>query len=153
MTIRLLPSLALLALVGCGASVDAEKKEPFILYSLHGNDVEPDKRPKTAEQFHSFPVLGKVEIANADSRKEILAALQAGMGKGERHKCFWPRHGIRVVSNGQATDYVICFECGLVSVFGGSNETKSTDTSAAVVFNRYLKDVGVPEDRQSADDK
>ena len=63
-------------------------------------------------------------ILTQDDRKTILAALQAGMGKGQMAKCFWPRHGIRVVKDGQATDYVICFECGQVWIRDvGADET------------------------------
>jgi hypothetical protein len=149
---RLLQSVMFLSLAGCAASTDAEKTDKkagtLTLYSLHANDVEPDKRPKTAEHFHGFPVLGKVEIAKADDRKAIDAAMQAGIGKGQMAKCFLPRHGIRVLVDGKQTDYVICFECGRVVVHDiDSRDEKSIDNSPAAPLDKFLKDAGIPQDK------
>jgi len=89
-----------------------EPPDQLILYSIDGRD-DAGKPGKDVELFHNYPVLGKIEIKEAAKRDEILAALKSGIDKsdGTVAKCFWPRHGIRVVEKGKTTDYVICFEC------------------------------------------
>jgi len=149
MSSRILSLLMLLSLAGCGMNREPDNDREFTLYSLHGNNVEPSKRPKTAEEFCSFPVLGKRKIVNAEDQNAILTAVHAGIGNGEMAKCFWPRHGIRVVSKLQTTYYLICYECTTIAIHDGmSDETKAIDRTSESVLNKYLQGVvGNSEDR------
>lgn len=110
---------------GCGRNsvADLEIPEQLILYSIDGQDYGPENAPKVEETFHGYPVLGKVEIKEAEKREEIIAALKDGIAgsDGTMAKCFWPRHGIRAVEKGQTIDYVICFECYQLQVYLDGN--------------------------------
>jgi hypothetical protein len=137
------------ALVGCGRDAVAglDTPEQLTLYSIDGRYFEPGQEPKAQEKFHGYPVLGKVEIADGDKRKEIVAALKEGLARsdGTRAACFWPRHAIRAVERGQTIDYVICFECyQLEAHAGGSKSMKPITREPQPVFNKHLKETGIP---------
>lgn len=146
---------------GCGeARVSSSTAvDQLTLYSIDGNRriVEATKEaqeelPKDAtkdpeEQFHTFPVLGKVDVKDPEKRKEILTAFQEGIDRsdGTMNKCFWPRHGIRVVKGQRTIDYVICFECLQFEKHEGSSESNRAITRIPqTLFNQVLKDAGVP---------
>lgn len=100
-------------LAGCGGeklgNLEALKfSKGFTLYSL-----DPATPPGAGEEsFNGFRVLGKTEVADARAAGEISAALHESVTWGGiAKKCFYPRHGIQVIHNGVATDYVICFQC------------------------------------------
>ncbi len=120
--------------------------DQLILYSIDGNDYEKGKGPKTAETFHQYPVLGKLEITDKSAQKEILEAMKDGMAyNGPGNKCFWPRHAIRTVKNGAIVDVAICFECCQYRVFDAENlNTKVIGSSPQAILNRFLTAAGVP---------
>jgi hypothetical protein len=137
------------ALTGCGSDpvADLEAPEQLILYSIDGRDFEPGQAPKADEKFHGYPVLGKVEITDAAKRKEIAGALKDGLARsdGKRAKCFWPRHAIRAVTKGRTIDYVICFQClQLEAHDGDSKSVKPVTREPQSVFNKHLKEAGIP---------
>jgi hypothetical protein len=152
MRVRFLLGACLLVaavMVGCGRDpvLGLGVPEQLYLYSLDGRYFEPGQEPKTAEKFHGVPVLGKVEITDPEKRREIVAALKDGVARsdGKTAGCFWPRHGLRVVEKGQTLDYVICFECLQLEVHaGGSKKTKPTTWAPQAVFNKHLKEAGLP---------
>jgi hypothetical protein len=127
------------------AALDAA--EQFTLYSVDGREFAPGKEPKAEEKFHGHPVLGKVEVVDPDRRKEIVAALREGLASWDAtpSKCFVPRHAIRAVARGRTVDYVICFECSQLEVHdGGSRSVKTVGREPQEVFNRHLREAGVP---------
>lgn len=67
---------ALLIVVVCGCSADSDTEiesfDSLTLYSIDGNGYPPGKAPAAKEKFHGYPVLGKLEIKNADRRKEDM---------------------------------------------------------------------------------
>jgi len=137
------------AFAGCGGGsvLNLDAPEQLTLYSIDGRDFKQGEEPKTEEKFHGYPVLGKVEITDVDRRKEIVAALKKGMARsdGKMAKCFWPRHAIRAVEKGRTIDCVICFECYQLEVHeGNSKSVKPTTREPQEVFNRHLKQAGVP---------
>jgi hypothetical protein len=120
-----------------------EKSDRVELYSL-----EPVEA-KEGETLHGWKVLGKTVIKDK-TRKAVLDALAKGIadpGKGGA-KCFDPRHAIRASHGGKSVDLVICFECGWVYVFpdgkGQAVARVETDTIFQPVFDKALKDAGVP---------
>jgi hypothetical protein len=134
-----------LAFVGCRRSsvADLDGPEQLTLYSIDGGDSEP----KAGEKLQGYPVLGKVEVTDADKRKEIVAALKEGLTRsdGTMAKCFWPRHAIRTVDKGRTLDYVICFECLQLKLHDGSSASvKPVTREPQAVFNKYLKEAGIP---------
>lgn len=141
--------IAAAAVAGCSRDRVAGLGTPqeLTLYSLDGRDFEPGEGPKSAEQFHCYPVLGKVEVEDADRRKAIVAALKAGVARsdGFMAKCFWPRHGIRTVEDGNIVDFVICFEClQLHTHAGSSTKTVAVSREPQAVLNDALTAAGVP---------
>jgi len=80
-TIRDLLWLTLVvALPGC-SRVTQEVKTPdqLTLYSVNTQEDFPDVGEG---RFHNFPVLGKVEITDAEQRHEIMAAVMDGISRG-----------------------------------------------------------------------
>ncbi len=118
------------------------------LYSLDGRDgLTPEELARASERFHNFPVLGKVEVASAETRRELMAALRDGIAAsdGTAAKCFWPRHGLRTVEKGETIDYVICFQClQLMEYRGEKSLDRTTTRDPEPVFDRPLKQAGVP---------
>ena len=88
---------------------DVETPEKLILYSVDGRDFEPGNAPKVDEAFHGYPVLGKVEITEAEKRNEIIAAVKDGIARsdGKLAKCFWPRHAIRTIEKGKIANVIV----------------------------------------------
>ncbi len=137
------------ALTGCGRDPVAgpDAPEQLTLYSIDGRHFEPGQEPKAAEKFHGYPVLGKVEITDVAKRKEIAGALKDGLAQsdGWMADCFRPRHAIRAVTNGRSIDYVICFECYQLEAHDGdSKSVKPVTREPQSVFNKHLKEAGIP---------
>lgn len=145
--VGLLPCVLLL---GCE---DADSRIPIdsmTVYSLDGM-YEPKKDEKpTGEMFHGYPVLGKTGIAAPKDRSAILAAIKKGIAKsnGDEYKCFWPRHGVRLVQSGKTIEYLICFQCLQLDEYvdGGKSHKTTTDASAKLL-DEQLVIAGVPQQK------
>ena len=100
------------------------------------------------EKFHDIPVLGKVEIKDAAKRKEIIDALNVSKAEGRGvAKCFYPRHGVRLVEGGREVDHLICFECSYLQIYlNGVLKSNEVPISrhAQPVFNKVLDEAKVP---------
>lgn len=120
--------------------------ERMVVYSIDGRGKFDRGGPYTGEVFHVYPVVGKVEITDEASRREITRALNAGLTSVVMpNKCFWPRHAVRLVRGDETIDLVICFQCNQV---GRSDEgwLMSPDLMGDAprdVLNRYLTRAGV----------
>jgi hypothetical protein len=122
-----------------------DKADSFELLSL-----EPSERKEAKGGFHGWKVLGKTEVKDADTRKDLVAALEKGVAenKGEVAKCFEPRHGIRATRDKKTVELVICFECLQVRGYV-DNSDKNTDgfltsKSPQPAFDKVLKGADVP---------
>jgi hypothetical protein len=114
-----------------------------------------DGRPKAirgpafdGEEFQGYPVLGKIEIRNPEQRLTIIEELMRAYRERpvEGARCFNPRHGIQIVRDGTATDFVICFECSWFDEYR-DNERKARRTiskAAEPILDRFLMDAGIP---------
>ncbi len=134
-------------LFGCQGSEPAGPDQ-VILYSIDGNDYAPGKEPKkAAESFAGFPVLGKVELKKPEERRELLVALEKGLAdkNARQAKCFWPRHGVRTITGGKMSDYIICFQCSTARMESeGQSKTTPIGREPQAVFNRLLKAADIP---------
>jgi hypothetical protein len=148
-------ALIIFGITGCqrdsGADQNVEIPDDMTLYSIDGRDGKEGKRtepkPKTDEDFHGYPVLGKIAVTDAATKQAILTALNEGIASkdAKEAKCFNPRHGLRTVNKGKTIEYVICFECGQVYVTEGDTTKKHlTSTAPQAVFDKYLKEAGIP---------
>src|SRR5205814_56502 len=105
-----------IVIVGCGGSPLSGLHDPeqVMLLSIDGREGAVGSGLKAGEFFRGYPILGQVEINDAEQRRQLIAALKDGIARSDRHywvMCFCPRHGLRVVENGKTVDYVICFQC------------------------------------------
>jgi hypothetical protein len=99
-----------------GLPLNVKTPERITLYSLdfrYVEDLSEDKAPYGGETFHEYPVLGKVEITEAEQRRSFISALNDAIRRAPQLSaaCFWPRHGLRAIEDGKTYDYVICFQC------------------------------------------
>jgi hypothetical protein len=146
----MLVMLVVALLVGCGSGESGlSMPDTLTLYSIDGTYL-PGDMPKKYEgnaKFRGIPILGELEVKDADSRREIMTALKNGIGKdnGTRPGCFWPRHAIRARENGKTIDYVICFECHLVQIVtGDGSEGLPIKETPKDIFNKHLSEANVP---------
>jgi hypothetical protein len=108
------------------------------------NQAEPFKAD---EDFHGFPVLGKVEITDLAQRKEIIAALVDGLTDNDdvHYHCFMPRHGLKTIRGSAVIDSVICFQCyGVLIYSAGERQSFPLNSAPQEVLNRHLSAAGVP---------
>jgi hypothetical protein len=100
------------------------------------------------DDFHGWKVLGRTPVEAAETRAELMAALEQGAREntGTAAGCFNPRHGIRATRGGQTADLVICFECFQVQVYAGDTRDGGflTTRSPQPVFDQVLRDAGLP---------
>jgi hypothetical protein len=144
---NLVPAFLLVALVaGCGRSGSTTATIPtpdeLTLYAIDGVvDEPPGGSVSDAKYFRGYEIMGKVEITDPKSREEIMAAVQAGITEGKSTSpasCFWPRHGVHVVIDGKAVDYVICYECHQAYIYSGADKAweLTTSTHQALLTDR-----------------
>jgi hypothetical protein len=97
-----------------GPLANLKSPQSLTIYSIDGVHVlnSPESRSDATDLFYGYPVLGKVKIDDAKARVKIIRALKASVytlrGSGFA-ACFWPRHAIHAVEDGQAIDVIICF--------------------------------------------
>lgn len=128
----------------CKLLAEAEK---VTLYSLDGWDQDCLKESnKKAEKLCSYPVLGKIEITDATTQKEVVDAMSKGLEyEGPRPACFVPRHALRTVKSGRTIDCLICFECSQAQIhYEGKFKTLSIEKSPQELLNRLLKQANIP---------
>jgi hypothetical protein len=115
-------------------------------------DVSQDKTrgAPSAEHFHDYPVLGKVEITETNQLHEIAKALKKGLVPPilkilGMSACFIPRHGIRAIDSGHTIDCVICYECKNIDVYvdGRSTYYGPITLNAEPVLARCLGAAGI----------
>jgi hypothetical protein len=123
-----------------------EQADHFDLLSL-----DPHFRGKAAkDDFHGYKVLGTAVIEDPETRKRIASAFKRAVAENQGYMaaCFNPRHGIRVTRNMKQADFVICFECAQVEVFGENYGRFLISNSAQPLFDSVLRSSGIPrEDR------
>ena len=83
---------------------------------------KPKRKVPPEQEFHGYPILGQTKVAVTDTLKTVIST----MDESGRHwdggvpACFSPRHGIRVIKNGETYDLLICYECLSAKIFRGS---------------------------------
>lgn len=120
--------------------------EKLTLYSIYRHPIEqPVKGP---DGFHSYRILGKIEVSTPAARKEIFDALHDGIDQsdGTQIQCFEPRHGIRTVEAGRKVDYVICYTCRNMYIYRDDKRAKlkTTTRGPRSVFDKHLNAAKIP---------
>jgi hypothetical protein len=100
-----------------------EEAETFELLSIDPELVALKEKPADAEAFHGYHVLGSTKITDKKTQHNLIAAVDRSMAKslGSGFKCFFPRHGIRAIHNGQTVDLLLCFQCGNMEIHLNDN--------------------------------
>src|SRR5918911_1208129 len=106
--------LELLSIQSCGWALNPE----FSRAALNQN---------TPDKFQGCPIIKSVIVKDAALKRQLLDGLYLGIGKsGTSAACFYPRHGIRGIYNGEKVELIICFQChnyrgvSKSGAFGGS---------------------------------
>jgi hypothetical protein len=141
---------AVVAMASCGnrnvipvpAAMILEHADHFELLSL---DPRPQWEPAEGD-FHRYKVLGTAVLEDAETRTKFVTAFKRAVAENQGYEalCFNPRHGIRVTRKGKQVDFVICFGCAQVEVFGEVQGTFLISGSARVLFDRVLQSNGIP---------
>lgn len=118
--------------------------DQFELLSLN-----PQPRPDLGERgFHGYEVLGSTVIKDAGIQGRLVSAFEKGVSEnqGVAAACFNPRHGIRAASAGRTADFLICFECAHVTVYGipAGEQEFLISQSPQTLFNQILREANVP---------
>ena len=93
-----------------------------ILYALEGESFYEGTNKDAALYRHK--ILGQTKLGSEQSKAAIMAfesAIAAGDGYVGAH-CFNPRHALRVMAAGQTYDFLLCYECGWLSVLHEEKE-------------------------------
>jgi hypothetical protein len=119
-----------------------EQADHFELLSL---DPQLQLSPQGGD-FHGYRILGSAVITDTETRKKLVFAFKKAIAEnfGVEAACFNPRHGIRVTRNGKEADFVICFQCAQVEVYGDVQSHILISNSAQQLFDRVLVSQGVP---------
>jgi hypothetical protein len=128
-----------------GAKAILEQPDQFELLSLN-----PFRRTNSLKgSFHGYQVLGRAVITNAESRQKLISAFEKGVreNKGMENLCFDPRHGIHVTHDGKSADFVICFQCLQVLVYGPAEAHLLISRSPEPVFDKALRHAGIRLDK------
>ena len=138
--------------VGCtngktapGATADPRAAGTMTFYRLDGDRYPGDLVPPGTTLLHGHSVIKACEIADRETREEILAAFETGIADhqgGMPVDCFRPRHAIRIVLDGVTTDHLICFQCSNWMTWTNGERTGGGDTADAprATFDRILDD-------------
>lgn len=122
-------------------------EEHLTLYSIDPVSNWPAEKTPEGETFHKYAVLGKLGVRDDRTRKQIADSINDAVAKrsDSQLKCFEPRHGLRATANGETRDFLICFECLNMSVYGrGGVQTGTTITAdPKPLFNKILSDAGI----------
>lgn len=115
--------------------------EKATLYS-----IDPVRSGFLRPTFHGYRILGSARLTGKQQRIAIWEFESAVSNwNGITAECFNPRHGLRVISGGQAFDLVLCFECHQVEIFAHDKLTAELGaTGTPEVLNAILKRTGVP---------
>ena len=91
---------------------------------------DEDGSAMRGEVFHQFPVIDKLQIDDPQDREGIMSAIQLGVDEGETPaECFYPRHGLRIITNETTIEYNICFECSHLEVYVDSIQVRKSTIS------------------------
>jgi len=109
--------------------------------------VDPVSEAGSQGPYFGFRVLGRARIVPKADRSTLVKALLKSIrdARPESFLCFNPRHALHVEDDGRTLDVLVCFECwnGRYET-NGSRGTFRATTFAEPVFDRFLKEAGVP---------
>ena len=115
-----------------------------VLYSL-----EPWEPPFAKDKtLYGVKILGETKL-EAKEAKSAIAAFETAIAQGARYDagahCFAPRHALRVTAQGQTYDFMLCYECGWLSVMRNEKEiVRVCAVGTPDQLNKVLSAAGIP---------
>lgn len=82
--------------------------------------IDPGPYKKTADEFHGYPVLGRLPLSNSKATLNAIHEIVEAARNWDNSiaLCFWPRHGLSaILKDGRRVDFVICYECVQAKMF------------------------------------
>ena len=128
--------------IPAAAKTILEQADTFELLSL-----EPHFQARHVKgSFHGYRILGSTLIQDASTRKRLVQELEGGVAENQCGitLCFNPRHAIRVTRAKEYADFVICFECSRVEIYGVAAGAVRTSGSPQSAFDQALVNAKVP---------
>jgi len=122
--------------IPAAAKTILEQADTFELLSL-----EPHFQGRHVKgAFHGYKILGSTAIQDASTRKRLVQELEGGVAENQCWitMCFNPRHAIRVTRAKKYADFVICFECSRVEIYGVAAGAVLTSGSPQSAFDQAL---------------
>jgi len=129
--------------IPAAAAAILEQPDQFELLSLN-----PQGRASAAGvDYHGFRVVRTVVINDLGTRQRLVSSFERAVAEnqGTVAACFNPRHGIRVTRKQKQVEFVICFECNRVRVFGLVRGEFLLTNSAQPFFDSVLGNMGSNE--------
>ena len=96
--------------------------------------------------FNGYKVLDAADLDDDAQRSALIGHVKRGIQKsdGTVAACFNPRHGLHVTRDGQAADFVICYECLSLNVHGpDGRENHTTIEGVQLGVDRVFDTVGL----------
>lgn len=95
------------------------RRAQIVLFSVNAGDPR-GYATNTARVFHGFPVLGRTEIREADEKTGLVSSLATAVEDFDAVPayCFSPRHGLRIIRGATQSDFLICFKCQNMHIYG-----------------------------------
>jgi hypothetical protein len=117
--------------------------EKVVLYSL-----VPESRRNTNDMtLHGFKVLKHLTLEGKQAAM-ASAAFESAISQGKnglQADCFNPRHALRIMVKDQTYDYLLCYECGALSVYRGNILMETVGAAGSPeVLNLLLSEAKVP---------
>jgi hypothetical protein len=89
------------------------------LYALRPEPARFESAGDGTRRFHGYEVLADAALTDPLLATQLAQLISRGLAEsdGSAALCFNPRHGLRVVRDGQTLDLVICYECRQIYVY------------------------------------
>jgi hypothetical protein len=89
----------------------ADQVELLSILPYDEGELSPTFHGPPKPNFHGHPILGAT-LLDGDEKDQLLNSLRWGLAANQTSEmmCFHPRHGVRVLYDGQTYDLVICFD-------------------------------------------
>ena len=126
----------------------------IVLYSLYPSpgkniqsglsDLPEGRRLLKLPRFHDYPIFGQIEISEKDAVERWTGYLQQQSTPAKQFLCdFRPRHGFRFLTPKGEIDFLVCFHCGQISIYGSPKSDRKLNVFWRPLFSpavRYVVD-------------
>lgn len=94
-----------------------------VLFSLEPLDMKLDQ-PTSPGYLHGWKILGQTPVSLPQSRTIATNVFKSIVESEFSALCFNPRHALRMTADNQTYDFLLCYECGHVTVISSGKKTQ-----------------------------